>query len=89
MSDRPDGDTFKILVSSDCHLGYAEKVAGRQADTFPQAAPCPSEEMQYFRLQDPIRGDDSFKTFEEMLKLAIEHEGSHCDRASASLCRLG
>lgn len=48
MADPSDADTFKILISTDCHLGYAEK--------------------------DPIRGDDSFKAFEEMMKLAIECE---------------
>lgn len=38
------GDTFKLLLSTDNHLGYAEK--------------------------DPLRGKDSFRTFQEILRLA-------------------
>lgn len=41
----PSGsDTFKLLLSTDNHLGYAEK--------------------------DPVRGKDSFRTFQEILRLA-------------------
>ncbi|XP_065209390.1 double-strand break repair protein MRE11 [Planococcus citri] len=40
----PPDDTFKILVATDIHLGYAEN--------------------------DPVRGEDSFNTFEEILELA-------------------
>jgi double-strand break repair protein MRE11 len=45
-----DPDTFRIMISSDNHLGFAEK--------------------------DPVRGDDSFAAFEEMLYLARKHR---CD----------
>ena len=48
MSNETEGDAFRILVSSDIHLGYAEK--------------------------DPVRGDDSFKTFDELLCLGREQE---------------
>lgn len=44
-------NTFKILVATDCHLGYEES--------------------------DPNIGDDSFKTFEEILIKATEHEVSY------------
>ncbi|KAG7399543.1 Double-strand break repair protein mre11a [Phytophthora boehmeriae] len=45
MADGPrEGDTLRILVSTDNHLGYAEK--------------------------DPVRGDDSFRSFREILQLA-------------------
>lgn len=37
-------DIVRILIATDCHLGYAER--------------------------DPIRGQDSLRTFEEILKLA-------------------
>ncbi|EPY23286.1 double-strand break repair protein MRE11 [Strigomonas culicis] len=44
-----DADTFKFLLSTDNHLGFAER--------------------------DPRRGDDSFTTFEEVLRAArVEHE---------------
>lgn len=43
-----DGDTFKILVATDNHLGYLET--------------------------DRIRGDDSFRAFEEILQLADRHQ---------------
>lgn len=39
-----DASTLRLLLSTDNHLGYAEK--------------------------DPVRGDDSFRTFHEILKLA-------------------
>lgn len=39
-----EADTLRLLLSTDNHLGYAEK--------------------------DPVRGDDSFRTFGEVLKLA-------------------
>jgi double-strand break repair protein MRE11 len=42
-----DEDTLRIMVSTDNHLGYAEK--------------------------DPIRGNDSFAAFEEVLVLAKRH----------------
>ena len=42
--------TFKILVATDCHLGYEEG--------------------------DPTVGEDSFKTFEEILIKASENEVS-------------
>ncbi|XP_042860565.1 double-strand break repair protein MRE11-like [Penaeus japonicus] len=41
-------DTFRILIATDNHLGYAEK--------------------------DPERGNDSFETFEEILKLAVDQQ---------------
>lgn len=41
-------NTFKILISTDNHIGYME--------------------------QDPIRCNDSFQTFEEILKLAVAHK---------------
>lgn len=40
-------NTFRILLSTDNHLGYAEK--------------------------DGLRGNDSFRSFEEMLNLAVTH----------------
>lgn len=46
---RPDldgEDAFKVLVTSDNHLGYMER--------------------------DPIRGDDSFRIFEEILGIASD-----------------
>eukprot|EP00920_Eleutheroschizon_duboscqi_P032827 GHVT01079046.1.p1 GENE.GHVT01079046.1~~GHVT01079046.1.p1 ORF type:complete len:209 (+),score=51.30 GHVT01079046.1:297-923(+) len=42
-----DADTFRILISTDTHIG--------------------------FKAADPIRGEDSFNTFEEILKLAKAH----------------
>ncbi|KAK1929187.1 Double-strand break repair protein MRE11 [Phytophthora citrophthora] len=39
-----EGDTLRVLVSTDNHLGYAEK--------------------------DPVRGNDSFRSFREILQLA-------------------
>eukprot|EP00051_Salpingoeca_urceolata_P001980 m.45836 g.45836 ORF g.45836 m.45836 type:complete len:714 (+) comp11810_c0_seq2:129-2270(+) len=45
---RSDDDTFRIMVATDCHLGYLEK--------------------------DPVRGNDSFKTFEEILILASDRQ---------------
>ena len=47
LSSLPDPSTFRILLSTDNHLGYAEK--------------------------DGVRGDDSFRTFEEILSLAHSH----------------
>lgn len=46
--DHSPEDTFKILIATDNHLGYAEK--------------------------DPLRGDDSFITFEEILSFASKPE---------------
>lgn len=43
-----DENTFKILVATDCHVGYGEK--------------------------DPVRGNDSLVTFEEILENAVKHE---------------
>eukprot|EP01135_Chromosphaera_perkinsii_P004833 Nk52_evm11s298 gene=Nk52_evmTU11s298 len=50
IGDHGDEDqhTMKILIATDCHLGYMEK--------------------------DPLRSLDSFKTFEEILIRAEEHE---------------
>ena len=48
MSSETEGEMFRILVSSDIHLGYAEK--------------------------DPVRGDDSFKSFDELLRIGVEQE---------------
>ncbi|XP_046627538.1 double-strand break repair protein MRE11 isoform X1 [Neodiprion virginianus] len=44
--DRPEEDVFKILIATDCHLGYEEK---------------------------SNRGEDSFTTFEEILKYGKLH----------------
>ena len=44
----PPGDTLKILLATDNHVGYLEN--------------------------DPIRGNDSFITFEEIFKIAKERE---------------
>ena len=44
LSQLPDGNTFRILVSSDNHLGYKEN--------------------------HPIRGNDSFTAFEEVIDIA-------------------
>eukprot|EP00002_Diphylleia_rotans_P028490 TRINITY_DN5755_c0_g1_i10.p1 TRINITY_DN5755_c0_g1~~TRINITY_DN5755_c0_g1_i10.p1 ORF type:complete len:626 (+),score=125.13 TRINITY_DN5755_c0_g1_i10:80-1957(+) len=41
-------NTFRVLISTDNHLGYLEK--------------------------DPIRGNDSFNTFEEILKTGLRHK---------------
>lgn len=43
---RPEEDSFKILIATDCHLGYEEKSS---------------------------RGEDSFTTFEEILKYGKQH----------------
>ena len=43
-----DENTFRILLATDNHLGYAEK--------------------------DPIRGDDSFETFNEILEIATKNK---------------
>ena len=43
-----DSDTFKILLATDVHLGYAE--------------------------EDPIRGNDSFEAFEEVLILGTQEQ---------------
>lgn len=43
-----DADTIRILVSTDNHVGYAER--------------------------DAIRGDDSWKTFHEIMELAKEKD---------------
>ena len=48
LARKPDDDILSILISSDVHLGYAER--------------------------DPIRGDDSFTSFEEVLKIANERQ---------------
>ena len=48
MSSENEGDMFRMLVSSDIHLGYAEK--------------------------DPVKGDDSFKSFDELLRIGVEQE---------------
>ncbi|KAI9981311.1 hypothetical protein PInf_008967 [Phytophthora infestans] len=42
--DPQEGDTLRVLLSTDNHLGYAEK--------------------------DPVRGNDSFRSFREILQLA-------------------
>ena len=42
-----EADVLKILISSDTHLGYAER--------------------------DPVRGNDSYDTFDEVFRLANEH----------------
>lgn len=47
VDNHVDEDTLRIMVSTDNHLGYAEK--------------------------DPIRGNDSFAAFEEVLVLAKRH----------------
>lgn len=44
MAAADDASTLRLLLSTDNHLGYAEK--------------------------DPVRGDDSFRTFQEILRLA-------------------
>ncbi|EME78810.1 uncharacterized protein MYCFIDRAFT_96229, partial [Pseudocercospora fijiensis CIRAD86] len=43
-----DGDTIRILITTDNHVGYNER--------------------------DPVRGDDSWKTFDEIMCLARERE---------------
>eukprot|EP00554_Chaetoceros_debilis_P011983 CAMPEP_0194116684 /NCGR_PEP_ID=MMETSP0150-20130528/28215_1 /TAXON_ID=122233 /ORGANISM="Chaetoceros debilis, Strain MM31A-1" /LENGTH=817 /DNA_ID=CAMNT_0038807463 /DNA_START=62 /DNA_END=2515 /DNA_ORIENTATION=+ len=50
VDNNVDEDTLRVMISTDNHLGYAEK--------------------------DPIRGNDSFAAFEEVLLLAKRH---HCD----------
>nr|XP_046914185.1 double-strand break repair protein MRE11-like [Dermatophagoides farinae] len=45
MASHKNTDEFKILITSDCHLGHNEK--------------------------HPIRGEDSFRTFEEVLQAAV------------------
>jgi hypothetical protein len=47
VDNHVDEETLRIMVSTDNHLGYAEK--------------------------DPIRGNDSFAAFEEVLVLAKRH----------------
>ncbi|KAF1328188.1 DNA repair protein, partial [Globisporangium splendens] len=44
MADADEASTLRLLLSTDNHLGYAEK--------------------------DPVRGNDSFRTFQEILRLA-------------------
>ncbi|XP_043360101.1 double-strand break repair protein MRE11 isoform X4 [Dermochelys coriacea] len=48
ISSGGEGDTFKILVATDIHLGYLEK--------------------------DPVRGNDTFVTFDEILRHAQQKE---------------
>lgn len=48
VNSQDDGDTFKILVATDIHLGYLEK--------------------------DPVRGNDTFVTFNEILDHAKKNE---------------
>ena len=43
--NKSDGNTLRILVATDNHLGYLE--------------------------DDLVRGEDSFNTFEEILKLVV------------------
>ena len=43
-----EGDTIRILLATDCHIGYLEK--------------------------DGIRGEDSFRTFDEILKIAVREK---------------
>lgn len=50
VDNHVDEDTLRIMISTDNHLGYAEK--------------------------DPIRGNDSFAAFEEVLVLAKRHNVS-------------
>jgi hypothetical protein len=50
LDNNVDEETLRIMVSTDNHLGYAER--------------------------DPIRGDDSFAAFEEVLLLAKRHNVS-------------
>ncbi len=50
VDNHVDEETLRIMVSTDNHLGYAER--------------------------DPIRGDDSFAAFEEVLLLAKRHNVS-------------
>ena len=51
VDNHVDESTLRIMVSTDNHLGYAER--------------------------DPIRGDDSFAAFEEVLLLAKRHNVSY------------
>ena len=48
MSSQSEEEMFRILVSSDVHLGYGEK--------------------------DPNKGDDSFRSFDELLRIGVEQE---------------
>jgi len=50
IDNNVDGDTLRVMVSTDNHLGYLER--------------------------DPIRGNDSFAAFEEVLLLAKRHNVS-------------
>lgn len=54
-----DEETLRIMISTDNHLGYAEK--------------------------DPIRGNDSFAAFEEVLVLAKYHNVSDFYSLSSGL----
>jgi len=51
IDNNVDGDTLRVMVSTDNHLGYLER--------------------------DPIRGNDSFAAFEEVLLLAKRHNVSY------------
>jgi hypothetical protein len=50
VQNSDDGNTFKILVATDIHLGFMEK--------------------------DAVRGNDTFVTLDEILRLAQENEVS-------------
>ncbi|CAG9858192.1 unnamed protein product [Phyllotreta striolata] len=47
-SEPSEADTFRILLATDIHLGYAE--------------------------DHPVRGNDTFETFEEILRIAVEED---------------
>ena len=86
-------NTLKILLATDCHLGYAEK---DQVRAVRAATPLRPGMTGARRLQ--VRGEDSITTFEEMLQMAKDQKvrmhlpGPRIPprrRASASMLRFG
>lgn len=69
-----EDDCFKILISTDNHLVYTPDVQDGDAQERTHHHRPTMSITQGVWEKDPVRADDSFRSFEEVLDLAREHK---------------
>lgn len=62
----PEEDVFNILIATDNHLGYGEKK--------PELRKCLNIPYNFLLINYEIPEQDSFRTFEEILQIAVKNE---------------
>lgn len=68
-------DTMKILLATDCHLGYEHSTKRRKNQQITITLTLLRQilrRLQFFLFA--VQENDSFITFEEILKLALKHD---------------